>query len=273
MPTDIKNALDAPYELEQDQIDLYQKNGFIKLKNVLSQEMIDAFEPAITSVVRDKGQKTELEERDTYGKAFHQVSNIWETCETVKEFVFSKRVAKIAANLMGCSGVRMYHDQALYKEPGGGFTPWHADQQYWPLTTQNCVTAWMPLQAVPSNMAPLEFAIGSHQADLGRNLEISDDSEKEIRKNVFDGNYDVESGPFELGEISFHAGWCFHRAAGNDTDGERKVMTIIYIDENMLLKKPENGNQQNDWGTWLPGVEIGAVCDSPKNPVLWSSNA
>ena len=35
--------------------------------------------------------------------------------------------------LLQTPGVRMYHDQALYKEAGGGYTPWHVDQFYWPL--------------------------------------------------------------------------------------------------------------------------------------------
>ena len=37
--------------------------------------------------------------------------------EQVKEFVFSRRLAGIAAQLLGVHAVRLYHDQALYKEP------------------------------------------------------------------------------------------------------------------------------------------------------------
>jgi ectoine hydroxylase-related dioxygenase (phytanoyl-CoA dioxygenase family) len=62
----------------------------------------------------------------------------------------------------------MWHDQALYKEPGGGFTPWHADQQYWPMASALCVTAWLPLQAVPMELGPLSFAPGSHLKKIGR---------------------------------------------------------------------------------------------------------
>lgn len=59
-------------------------------------------------------------------------------------------------------GVRLYHDQALYKEAGGGPTPWHADQYYWPLTTDRIVTAWIPLQPVSADMGPLAFAERTH---------------------------------------------------------------------------------------------------------------
>ena len=43
-------------------------------------------------------------------------------------------------------GVRLYADQALYKEPHGGYTPWHCDASYWPLATDKVVSAWIPLQ-------------------------------------------------------------------------------------------------------------------------------
>src|SRR5436189_133361 len=76
---------------------------------------------------------------------FLQVMNLWEVDESVKKFTLAKRFAKIAADLLGVENVRLYHDQALYKEPGGGFTPWHQDQYYWPLSTTNTVTMWMPL--------------------------------------------------------------------------------------------------------------------------------
>ena len=75
--------------------------------------------------------------------------------------------------------------------------------------------------------------------------------------------------PFDIGEVSFHSGWVFHRAGANKTNNTRKVMTIIYIDKNMHLKAPENDGQQKDWDTWCPGVKIGEIIDSPLNPVLY----
>ena len=70
----------------------------------------------------------------------------------MKSLVFSKRIAHIAQQLMEVDSVRLYHDQALYKEASGGITPWHCDQQYWPLASDKTVTAWIPLQATPLEM-------------------------------------------------------------------------------------------------------------------------
>ena len=51
-------------------------------------------------------------ERDTYKKAFLQVGNLWTKNETVKELCFGQRVARMAAELLGVRGVRVYHDLA-----------------------------------------------------------------------------------------------------------------------------------------------------------------
>jgi hypothetical protein len=156
---------------------------------------------------------------------------------------------------MGVAGVRMYHDQALYKEPGGGYTPWHVDQFYWPLSNANSVTVWVPLQATPLELGPLSFAIGSQVIEQGRELAISDESEEKIRYNLRD--FPIDEGPYDLGEVSFHAGWTFHRAGPNTSAAPRAVMTVIYIEDGIRLIQPRHKNHENDWNTWMPGVQIG----------------
>ena len=170
--------LDQEYALTQDQIDFYQKNQYIKLKQVLDQETITHFNALIGKKVQELNEEeTPLEERDTYGKAFLQLFNLWRTDEGIKQLIFSKRLAGIARDLMQVDGVRIYHDQALFKEAGGGITPWHADQYYWPLSSDKTVTAWIPLQETPLELGPLEFSAGSHKIVEGRDMRISDESE------------------------------------------------------------------------------------------------
>lgn len=262
--------LNTPFEITKEQIHFYQKNKFIKVKQVFEENTIEYYNHLISrQVALMSKQAKPLEERSTYGKAFLQLFNLWTRNKEIKEFIFSKRLASIAAQLMQVDGVRMYHDQALFKEAGGGITPWHADQYYWPLDSDKTITAWIPLQATPLEMGPLEFSAGSQQIVEGRDLEISDESESKIheRLRVTDFQHVIEA--FDIGEVSFHSGWVFHRAGANSTSYTRKVMTIIYMDKNMRLKAPENEGQMNDWNTWCPGVEIGDVINSELNPVLF----
>lgn len=263
--------LEHTYQLNSKQIEFFRTNNFIKLKKVLNKEIIEKYNLIISNKVNELNEvNSPIKSRDTYGKAFLQLFNLWKTSEQIKEFVFSKRLAKIAADLLTVDGVRMYHDQALFKEGGGGITPWHADQYYWPLATEKTITAWIPLQKTPIKMGPLEFSAGSQKIIEGRNLSISDESERTIGNHLKINDFDHIIEPFDVGEVSFHSGWIFHRAGANTTNKMRKVMTIIYMDKNMRLKKPINEGQQNDWITWCPGATIDEIIDTPLNPILYS---
>ena len=267
--TILKEELNTPYVVSPEAIAFYQEYGYVKLKNVLSAEVLAYYGDVITDLVFKLNKLTKpMEERTTYERAFLQIMNLWREDETAKEFVFSKRLAQIAADLMGVEGVRLYHDQALYKEPSGGITPWHADQFYWPLASPKTVTIWIPLQATPMDMGPLAFAEKSQAVEIGRDLEISDESEALMSQSLT--QFNLNETPFELGEVSYHAGWLFHRAGANLSNRPRKVMTMIYMDKDQRIIQPKNSYQQADWETWLASSPVGSVPDSPLNPILYS---
>ncbi|NDA60895.1 MAG: phytanoyl-CoA dioxygenase [Chitinophagia bacterium] len=275
IPANILSHLHETYSITEEKVSFFEKNRFIKLKQVLNSDTLHFFNKVISDRIEAfrNSQNIPLEERDTYGKAFLQVMNLWREDAIVRELIFSKRIAEIASRLMRTKGVRLYHDQALFKEPGGGITPWHADQFYWPLATDKTITAWIPLQAVPLEMGPLEFSAGSHRIVEGRELAISDSSEQMIQERLRVTDFEHVIEPFDAGEISFHSGWVFHRAGANRSEEMRKVMTIIYMDSEMRLKAPENSNQQNDWDTWCPGAIINEIIETPLNPLLYSGDS
>ena len=199
--------LKRPYLLASDADRFYRENGFVKLKNVLDADALSHYDRLITDqVLQLSTQDVPMEERSTYGKAFLQVMNVWNQNRSVRELVLSPRLARIAARLMGVDGVRLYHDQALYKEAGGGYTPWHADQYYWPLDSTKCITAWIPLQQTPLEMGALEFSSGSHHLEIGRDQPISDESEALIDQALAESTCERSIDRFDVGEVSFRAG-------------------------------------------------------------------
>ncbi len=267
---DIHADLNDHYPLSPELIEHFRKQGFVKLKNVLLPQTLEYYGQVITAqVLRLNEQTKPMSQRTTYEKAFLQIMNLWTKSEVAREFVFSRKLARIAAELMGVRGVRIYHDQALYKEPGGGVTPWHADQFYWPLSNDNTITVWIPLQAVPREMGPLAFSATSQRFNVGRDLEISDESEQKISRQLLERGLPLEETPFDLGEVSYHAGWTFHRAGPNISGEPRKVMTVIYMEDGIRLVAPTSKARQNDWDRWMPGARIGEVVDTALNPVLY----
>jgi ectoine hydroxylase-related dioxygenase (phytanoyl-CoA dioxygenase family) len=262
--------VDAPYPLSAAEREAYARDGFVRLRGVFDAATLALYRPELAAKVGELNTlHRPMEERSTYEKAFLQVMNLWTKSELARRFVFGRRLARIAAELMDVRGVRLYHDQALYKEPGGGHTPWHADQYYWPLASDRCCTAWVPLQDTPLEMGPLAFSAGSHRVEVGRDLPISDESEAGMAAALDEAALPTVEEAFALGDVSFHSGWTFHRAGPNRTERTREVMTVIYMDAAMRLAAPRNRNQAIDRDTWCPGAAVGEVIETGQNPLLY----
>lgn len=264
-------ALNDYRTIDETQIKEFQKNGHTLIHNVLSPDEVSAYREAINSAAyKYNTEKRALEDRDTYGKAFLQIMNLWEVDEDVRKFTLAKRFGKIAADLLGVENVRIYHDQALYKEPGGGFTPWHQDQYYWPLDTTNTITMWMPLIDINEEMGMLTFASGSHAFGFAENIAISDESETRLERYIKDKGFPISRPEFmKAGDATWHYGWTLHSAPGNASkDVTREVMTIIYFADGAHVTSPQNKHQEADTKRWLDGIEPGGLAASRFNPLV-----
>jgi ectoine hydroxylase-related dioxygenase (phytanoyl-CoA dioxygenase family) len=247
----------------------YEQRGHAVVRAALSpDELADAREVVPAATAGSRQRDVPLERRSTYQRAFVQEMNLWQRFEAVRPLVFSPRLAARAAALLGVDHVRIYHDQALSKEPHGGATPWHVDQQYWPLATDKTITAWIPLQDVPAPMGPLRFARASHDIAAARDLPISDESERMITDEIATRRLVIDETEYALGDVSFHGGWTFHGARGNRTDAWRHVLTVIYFADGTCLAPPARPEQEFDRRTWLPDSEVGRPIDSWLNPVV-----
>ncbi len=265
-------SLDAAYDLTSEDIQAFQTNGFALLRSLASNDEVAAYRALITEATTEFAKSYKpFEERDTYGKAFIQFMNLWTGDERIRRYTLAKRFGQVAARLMGVRGVRLYHDQALYKEAGGGHTPWHQDQQYWPLDGVKCVTMWMPLVDVTVDMGTLNFATGSQALGYLGPLNISDDSDDRLEALIAERGFTVvNSGDMKAGDATFHDGWTIHGAPGNlSKTTTREVMTVIYIDADAVITHPDSPQRANDLATWFPGLHPGSPAASPLNPIVY----
>jgi ectoine hydroxylase-related dioxygenase (phytanoyl-CoA dioxygenase family) len=270
-PTDELPILSSDYPLTPDQIERYRDNGHVLLPGVCTKAEIASYRRVLTAAAyRYNSETRPMEERDTYGKAFLQVMNLWVHDAAVRRYVLARRFGRIAAQLMGVKAVRLYHDQALYKEAGGGHTPWHQDQYYWPLDTNHTVTMWMPLVNVSIEMGALTFASGSHKQGFQGHMAISDESHDRYADLVKLRGYPVVNAAMQAGDATFHSGWTLHSAPGNASQTDREVMTVIYFADGVKALEPDNPNRADDLAGWLPGVRPGELAASELNPLVYS---
>ncbi|GHO74836.1 SnoK [Ktedonobacter sp. SOSP1-85] len=262
--------LTKEYALTASQIADFQQNGHILLRNVASSDEVTAYRSVITNAaLAYNTEKRALAERDTYGKAFLQIMNLWRRDEGVRRFVLARRFARIAADLLGVENVRIYHDQALYKEAGGGPTPWHQDEYYWPLDTEKTITLWMPLVDASTEMGVMSFISTSQKLGFLGEFAISDESQAVFERMIAEKNLSVKPGvDMAAGDATFHYGWTLHNASGNSTETMREVMTIIYFADGARITSPTNSYQENDRRSWLGGLQPGELATSELNPAL-----
>ena len=256
--------------LQPNEISNFQENGHILLREVATKSEIEHFQPIISETVKKYSTESRpIAERDTYGKAFLQITNLWEVSEKIREFVFAKKFAQIAADLLGVKKVRLYHDQALFKEANGGFTPWHQDQFYWNLDTPKTITMWLPLVDVSLEMGLMKFADKSHKQGLFDEITISDKSD-EIYSQIIEKYKFAVSMPIEMkaGDATFHYGHTIHCAEPNRSKNIREIMTIIYFADGAKISKPINNFQKSDHKRWLDSIPAGELANGKLNPIL-----
>lgn len=263
--------LAAGYDVSAEQVAEFQRNGHILLRSIVSSEEVAAYRGVILAAREQFGaERTPLENRDTYGRAFLKGMNLWPKDEGVRRFVLAGRFAKIAADLLGVEGVRVYHDQALLKEPGGGITPWHQDQHYWPLDTDDTITMWMPLVNVFPEMGIMRFASGSHLNGYLGDMPISDDSGQKFEEYIQSRGYRIAPGAaMEAGDATFHYGWTLHGAPANATDRTREVMTVIWHSDGARATEPDSFDRQRDLERWLTGLKPGDLAATELNPLVF----
>lgn len=263
-------AIESHYDVPGELCQAFQRDGHALVKNLAKPEEFEPYRPHIGAAVeQNRKEKRKLAERDTYHKAFIQVGNLWEVDEYVKRFVLARRFAQVAADLMGVDGVRIYHDQALFKEPGGGHTPWHQDQYYWPIKTDKTVTMWMPLVDAPVETGPMVFASGSQKDGPLVQLPIGDESSRIFPKLARERGYPLATYELLAGDATFHAGWTLHKTPGNSTSRVRETMTVIYVADGAKVAEPMNEHQPVDMERWFPGLKPGDVINTHLNPLVY----
>jgi hypothetical protein len=267
--------LSSPFTVPGERIDELREKGHTVIHGLASRDEVEAYRPALHDATMALASDTRpLEERDTYGKAFLQAANLGLSDDRCRGFTFSRRFAGVAAQLLGVDRVRLYHDQGLFKEPGGGRTPWHQDQYYWPLDDERTITMWMPLADVPAEVGTMSFVSGSHRRGPLGEYSISDDSEAAFADMIEREGLPIEThGPLQAGDATFHLGWTLHSAPANPTDEMRPVMTIIYMADGIEVAEPRSDAQRLDLRLWLKGCEPGQPAAGRYNPIVYDAAA
>ncbi len=220
-------------KLTQAHIDEYRRNGFIQFDDLFVGDELTTLRDAIASAVEVKKVASPPDPNRTptpYEQIFVQKVNLWRKYPEVATFVTSRRLGNIAARLEGVP-MRLWHDQALFKEPGKGNnkTPWHQDAVYWPHVDRwRQTTIWIALKDATVQNGCMAFVNGTHTLGALPAVDLNNPEDLfEHAKHI--KPVKPEPRPLRAGSVTFHNGLTFHFAGPNKSDQAREAFAIIYM--------------------------------------------
>ena len=270
------------YQLNEQQGSSYRENGFIVIENFLSPEELEHWRKSVNTAVEERagikipgkniktGEADGInEDSDYFAKVFDQLLNLWQTNAAMKELMVDERIGKMAAQLSGADGIRIWHDQALIKRPWANPTAWHLDTPFWSFSDRRAISIWIALDDATLENGCLFFIPGSHKITnfdkitIGRNIDGIFDIYPQLK------NSKTVAAPMKAGSCSFHNGLTVHGANANMTNGFRRAMTCAYMPDRCTF----NGEPNILPDEYLQQLKIGDVLNNDEqNPLIYHAS-
>ena len=256
-----------PIELTSTTISSFQRDGFVATPDVFTDEELGRFSAAVDLEVskRTAEDGRKVSEKTTYEQSFIQCMRLWETAPDVVPLSCHSGLAGIAAQLLEVDSVRMWQDQALYKEAGGRETTPHQDQTFWPIGEEPLVSAWIPFDDIRVENGAMAYVPGSHKAGRLKVVDITHQTDPyEILGDPALAGREPHWMEIKAGTVVWHHGLTVHQASANSTNQTRRVFTVVYV--------ASDAKRINSWPTYpldREGIKVGEQMRGDSMPVLW----
>ena len=263
-------------ELTAAELDAYRRDGFVVVPGFLDATELDGWRAVFDAAVAarrgrrfsDTSVAIESDVDDAfYSRVFDQLVNLWQTDDAMRALILDERIGRMAATLAGVDGVRVWHDQALIKQPFGNPTAFHLDVPYWSFTSDRAISIWIALDDATETNGCLYFVPGSHRetaednVGIGPNVGAIFEVYPELARQP-------RSGAMRAGDCSFHNGMTIHGAGANMTDRPRRAMTCAFMPDGCVF----NGRQNILTDEQVARLHIGDPLDDPRqNPLTYAA--
>jgi phytanoyl-CoA hydroxylase len=266
-------------QLSGSQIDFYKENGYVVIEDFLNAEELEIWRSAVTEAIAQRnGQKMPgkdikigdddgiNKDADYYNNVFDQLLNLWQTNDKVKALMLDERIGKMAAELSGADGIRIWHDQALIKKPWANPTSWHLDTPFWSFSDRRALSIWVALDDATLENGCLFFIPKSHKQTTFENPGIGKNMGAVFNFYPQFKGAKSAAAPMKAGSCSFHCGLTIHGAHANMTPGFRRAMTCAYMPDSNTF----NGEPNILPDDYLAKIKVGDLLnDDEQNPLIY----
>lgn len=275
------------FELDAEALDVYDRKGFWLGPTVFDESEVRELREAVIGTLN--GQKDFdcmhwglPPGRLDRGKIeYSKVGNAWWVNAVIRDTIKHPVIASIASKLMRTDGVRLIHDQTIYK-PGLGSAGetivdsnigWHQDAPHWTVfDTTVFTTAWISLQDTDEDNGGMRFVVGSHRWGMIEDAHTYGNKDLESLKQHFATGRDWVEEPCVLksGQVSFHSGLTFHGSGPNVTNEPRLCIALNFMPDGTRYNK--HGMYHQLGKIMGPYVRHGDLVGDPHFPLVWPNN-
>ena len=231
--------------ISSESIVKYERDGVVVLRDVLSQQVISELSDALELNMRSPGPwANEYAANSQQGRFFDDYVN-WSRFDAYKTHALSGALPEIALALMQKSSGRFFHEHVLVKEAGNNqVTPWHNDEPYYGVDSQNNVSLWVPLDPIPEKIA-LRAILGSHRwgkkfiprkfVDQSPYVASASEYEPLPDSQQLDDAKNIECFEAMPGDIvAFHFRTLHSAPSTSDYPDRRRVVSFRYVDSDAV---------------------------------------
>ncbi len=255
--------------LSQAEVDRFRKDGFLLVDDFFTDEELDRYGRHVDAAVahRTADDDRSMADKNLYEQTFVQCMRLWEDHPDVAPFVFHPKLCAAAAALLQTDAVQLWHDQALYKEPGGRKTDAHLDYPFWPVDRPELVSVWIPFDDVEPGGGMMSYVQGSHVAGITDFVDIGQlrgGEPVDLLQEEHVARLPIVPVAAAKGSAIFHHACTIHAADANETDQTRRVFTMVYMAEGLHRSRDD---------VYFPldrdGLKTGDLVVGPGHPVAW----
>jgi ectoine hydroxylase-related dioxygenase (phytanoyl-CoA dioxygenase family) len=203
-----------------------------------------------------------------YAQVYVQCIRLHAEDDAMRRLILDARIGKVAATLAGVDGIRLYHDQALFKPAYGNPTAWHLDNPYWSFNSPSAMTMWIAIEEATMSNGCMWYIPGSHKtATADKNLSIGENFAGLFKLYPEWKKIDAVPVPVPAGSVVFHNGLTAHGAGVNMTSRPRRAFACAFMPEGSIF----NGNKDVLPTDYFKSLKVGDVLNNDAmHPLLWS---
>ncbi len=198
-------------------------HGYVVVRDVLGPARRAAIKLGWDAIVAEAAARVGLGSIEFVDR-FPQNRDLWRKHVAFEQLLFDTPQADVARELLGVSGVRLFHDHAICKPvTGSEAIPWHQDSAYWPLDRVG-LSLWTPTEEVDADGGCLEVLARSHrdggqapQDFLAGHTPVADSDPRRVLL------------PVAAGDTVVMTGLTWHRSGPNRARRDRLAYLTLWV--------------------------------------------